>query len=46
MIASLVARHGEEAVREAWDRIHGCPLSWATDPREIYAVAESLNTKG
>jgi hypothetical protein len=46
LIASLIARYGEERVTEAWDGIHGYPLSWATDPREVFAVAETLNTKG
>lgn len=46
MIAALADRYGREAIRETWATVHGYPVEWATDPREIDEVAKFLNTKG
>jgi len=46
LIASLVERYGEEAIRETWATVHGYPVEWATDPREVFEVAKHFNTKG
>ena len=44
-MAALVERHGRRVVLETWSAVHGYPTEWATDPREIYAVAKSLERK-
>jgi len=46
LMAALVERHGRRVVLETWSAVHGYPTEWATDPREIYAVARSLDRKG
>jgi len=44
-MAALVERHGRATVLKTWFAVHGYPAEWATDPREVYAVAKSLERK-
>lgn len=45
IVQPLVDRWGREAVIETWNEVWGCPLSWATDPREVIEVARILERK-
>jgi hypothetical protein len=45
VLLPLVELYGIAAVREAWNAAMGYPLTWATDIRDVFTVAEILESK-